>query len=243
MIDGMYGARASYYDLIYHWKDYGAESTALHTLLRGEGIQDGATLLEAGCGTGSHLTHMRAWYHVAGFDLSPEMIAVARRKLPGVELFAADMSSFERGGQAPLEADVLLCLFGAIAYLHPIERLEKAAECFARAVRRGGVLIVEPFVSPESFVPGRVHMQTYDSDELKLCRMSTSRVRGDIAELTMHWLALGRDGTVDRFTEEHALILLSSAALVDVFNRAGFDASFEPHGLMEDRGLLIGRRR
>ena len=40
------------------------------------------TLLELGCGTGAVLERLQARYRVTGVDLSPQMLRVARRKLP-----------------------------------------------------------------------------------------------------------------------------------------------------------------
>ena len=66
----MYEERAALYDAIYHWKRYEEESAALHALLASEGVDDGARVLEAACGTGSYLVHLAARYAVSGFDLS-----------------------------------------------------------------------------------------------------------------------------------------------------------------------------
>jgi hypothetical protein len=47
------------------------------------GLRPGQTALDAGCGTGRALPHLRATVgqtgHVLGFDLTPEMLATARR--------------------------------------------------------------------------------------------------------------------------------------------------------------------
>jgi dTDP-3-amino-3,4,6-trideoxy-alpha-D-glucopyranose N,N-dimethyltransferase len=234
----MYGDRAEYYDLIYAFKDYGKESEALHRVLNDLGVVDGASLLEAGCGTGSHLVHFERWYRAAGFDSSSSMAALARRKLQKAEVWQADMSAFS----VEQPVDVLICLFGGIAYVHPQERLEAAAACFARAVRIGGVLVIEPFVSPERFVPGRPYMNTYDSPELKLCRMGTSRLTGDIAQLSFHWMALRPESEVEVFSEQHALRLAPAELLLDVFRSAGFEMRREENGPDPSRGLLVGRR-
>ena len=133
-----YGSCAKYYDAIYHWKDYRAESQRLHALLLAEGVPDGARLLEAACGTGTHLSHLMAWYRASGFDGSPEMLALARAKLPPeVELWLADMTSVRV--REPVEA--LLCLFSSIGYLHGEDRLSAAARAFAQALVPGDYLV------------------------------------------------------------------------------------------------------
>lgn len=238
--DNLYGSRATLYDLIYHNKPYATEAARLCDLLHSLGITDGSRVVEAACGTGSHLVHLRQRFNVAGFDISDEMLAIAREKLPGVELFRADMADV----RLERPADALVCLFSSIGYLHPIGRLRQAAACFARIVRPGGALIVEPWVAPEEYVPGRPWMDAHQADDLKLCRAIVSRREGEMALLDFHWLVARRNARdVEHFTERHALWLCPRKAMVDVFSQAGFDCRIEPEGLMKGRGLIIGTRR
>jgi daunosaminyl-N,N-dimethyltransferase/N-dimethyltransferase len=238
--DGMYGHRARYYDPIYHWKDYAAEAARLRALLAAEGVAPGAQLLEAACGTGTTLALLRADYRVAGFDLADAMLAVAREKVPDVALFRADMTDF--AVDAPVDA--LLCLFSSIGYVHPEARLRAAAACFARAVRPGGALIVEPWLAPDGYTPGRASMQTYDGAGLKLCRACISQREGEMAVLRFHWLAAAQGAPeVEHFVETHHLWLCPTATLLAAFEDAGFACRMEPDGLSPGRGLLIGRRR
>ena len=129
----IYRQRAAYYDPIYHFKDYEGESRRLHRLLSEEGLEDGAQVLEAACGTGSYLVHLARSFSVAGFDLSEELLEIARQKLPDVPLFQANMADFTTKDPS----DALLCLFSSVGYLYPEEELRSAASCFARAVRPG----------------------------------------------------------------------------------------------------------
>jgi ubiquinone/menaquinone biosynthesis C-methylase UbiE len=238
MEEGMYGRRAEYYDAIYAWKDYAREADAVHERLSSLGIADGGSVLDAACGTGAHLVHLARWYRVSGFDQSPSMLAIARKKAPAATLVQAELAQF-----AVDPVDAAVCLFSSIAYLESVERLRASAACFARAIRPGGVLLVEPFVTPDKFTAGAIHMHTFDGPDLKLCRMSRASRTGDVAEIDFDWLALARGAEPDRFHERHALWLMSSEVLLDAFHAAGFDASFDENGLMPNRGLLIGRRR
>jgi daunosaminyl-N,N-dimethyltransferase/N-dimethyltransferase len=237
----LYGERAELYDSIYHWKDYAAESARLGGLLGKLGIADGGRILEAACGTGSHLVHLRDHYQVSGFDLSDAMLSLARSKLPAeVELFRADMTNFA----VPVPFDALFCLFSSIGYAHPEAKLRATAGSFARAVRPGGALIVEPWLTPEAYQPGRSTMQTYDGEDLKLCRASISKQEGEMAVLDFHWLVLRRGASeVEHFVERHELWLCSTELMQAIFEEAGFDTRIEEDGLQSKRRLLIGQRR
>ena len=237
--DQLYRRRARYYDAIYHWKDYASESSRVRELLASEGIADGSRVLEAACGTAAHMMHLRQWYDIRGFDLSEPMIQIAREKLPDMPLFVADMASFHVEAQF----DALLCLFSSIGYVYPEDRLRSAAACMARAIRPGGVLVIEPWIAPESYIPGRAWMQTFDGAELKLCRMVISRREGDMATMEFHWLAAATGGEVEHFIDRHALWLCPHDLLIRIFSDAGFDCRLDSSGLTKDRELLIGRRR
>jgi SAM-dependent methyltransferase len=240
----VYRQRARYYDPIYHFKDYASEASRLRELLTGLGIADGSNIVDAACGTGSHLVHLREWYSVSGFDLSDGMLALAREKMPTVRLWQRDMTDFAL--DAPVDA--MLCLFSSIGYVFPENRLRAAAACFAAAVRPGGVLIIEPWIEPETFTPGFRMMQTYDGDEVKLCRMTVSgreqRDGVDLAVLDFFWQALHRNSDcAEHWTERHELWLCSRALMKAIFEDAGFEMKFVEDGLMRNRGLLIGQRR
>lgn len=236
---GMYGQRASYYDLIYHWKKYDEEAARLRELLAAEGVRDGARVIDAACGTGAHLVHLHQWFEVSGFDISEDMLRVAREKLPDANLFHADMTGFK----VDKPFDALLCLFSSIGYVFPEERLRAAAQCFASAVRVGGALIVEPWLNAETFAPGRPSVHTFANDDLCLCRMSIGQREGNLSIFDFHWMAAERGGQeVERFVERHQLWLYTTAQVLGAFRDAGFDCRFEENGLMKDRGLVIGRR-
>lgn len=238
----MYGEHAEYYDAIYHWKDYPREVERLRAILAQEGVPEGAQLLEAACGTGSHLLLLAPHYRVSGFDLNPSMLAVARRKLPTTPLFVADMADPTALPEAG--ADVLLCLFSSIGYLFPEARLRSAAQAFAAALRPGGVLLVEPWLTERNFREGNPSLQTYDSPELKLARATIARRDGALSVLDMHWLVAKKGRPeVEHFVDHHALWMCPTETMLGVFREVGFEVRYDPDGLMKDRGLIIGRRR
>jgi SAM-dependent methyltransferase len=235
----MYGERADLYDRIYHWKDYDAEVARIVEILAGEGVGPGARVLDTACGTGEHLRRLSGSFDVTGLDLSDEMIAIARRKAPGVPFLRADLADF----LLDPPCDAVLCLFSSIGYLLGEERLRAAAASLAQATRPGGVLVVEPWISPETFRPGHVHLHTYDTDDLKIARAAHSVVRGDRSIVEFHWLVARTGEGVEHFVEEHECWLCPRERMGEILDAAGFEIRFEEDGLMKDRGLFLGRRR
>lgn len=239
MNEPLYADLAEYYDLIYHWKSYEAEASRLREILAAEGVPDGAPLADVACGTASHLAHLRRWYAVRGLDASAAMLAVARRKLPDLPLAVADMA--DRAVEPPVAA--MLCLFSAIGYVFPEERLKAAIANFARGLLPGGVLIVEPWLDATTFSPGMPTLQTYDSPDLKLCRMAVTRQEGEISVLDFHWMAAAHGSpSVERAHDVHRLWLCPLERLLSLLLAAGLPCRVEPRGLTSDRLLLVGRK-
>ncbi len=106
------------------------------------GIQPGASVLDAGCGTGRYAIELaRRGYVVQGIDRSPELIEVAVRA-------SADGSgsvAFTVGDLLAKPAtrfDAILCRGVLNDLCEDVER-DTAFERFAEALRPGGVLIVD----------------------------------------------------------------------------------------------------
>lgn len=234
----LYSDRAELYDYIYHFKDYEKESERIRDVLLGEGIVDGSSLLEAACGTGQFLVHLRKWYEVAGFDLSDSMLDLARKKLPEIKLFCADLTTFS----VPKPFDVVLCMFSSIGYVFPETQLRKAALALSKAVRKGGVLVIESWLSPLTFKPGMPAMQLYEDDDLKICRQTVSRKEGDRSVFDFHWLVARRNQGVEHIVDHHELHLYQPDEIITALESAGFAVHRPGDGPGPERGLFIAKK-
>jgi SAM-dependent methyltransferase len=101
-------------------------------------------VLDVGCGTGYWLLPMvRAGLRVTGIDMSPSMLTECRRKLAATGLEAqtglADMMELESEGAF----DAALCMSGTLCYLLDTERIVAALRRLQRALRPGGLLVIE----------------------------------------------------------------------------------------------------
>jgi ubiquinone/menaquinone biosynthesis C-methylase UbiE len=230
----MYTRSASIYDLIYHWKQYAAESEKLHQFIKQHKQTAENTLLDVGCGTGKHLEHLRAHYVCEGLDLEPEQLKVAAQRLPDVPLHQGDMVDFELGRTFA----IVTCLFGSVAYTQSIARLSAAVANMARHVMPGGLLIVEPFLFREDFTPGKITLQTAEVPGLSIARMTVSRLENDAAFFSFNYL-VGRAEGVLHFEEEHILGVFTRQEYHDAIEAAGVSVTFDEEGLM-GRGLFMG---
>jgi SAM-dependent methyltransferase len=97
------------------------------------------TLLELGCGTGAVLKILARSYDVVGLDLSPQMLAIARKKLPGANLVHGDMVNFDLHEKF----DVIICVFDSINH---VLRFADWKQVFRRAalhLEKGGLFLFD----------------------------------------------------------------------------------------------------
>jgi SAM-dependent methyltransferase len=107
-----------------------------------------AEALDVGCGTGAFTRELAARCgHVTGLDLSPNMVAEARRRSAGVANVDYAVADFMT---EPLPAGTFDCIT-AVALLHHLP-LEAALSRFRDLLRPGGVLLVLD-VRPGEFLP------------------------------------------------------------------------------------------
>ena len=92
--------------------------------------------LDAACGTGRHAAYLASLGHrVIGIDTSPEMLTVAREKVPDGEFHEADLHDM------PLAADSVDLVVCAIALTH-VAHLGPALGEFVRVLRPNGHLVI-----------------------------------------------------------------------------------------------------
>jgi SAM-dependent methyltransferase len=163
-MDERYTSSAETYDVIYgELIDYPATALRLTEMIR-ERKPDATTLLEAGCGTGAVLESLQSEFAVCGFDLSDDMLRIAREKLPGVDLRLGDMIDFDWGGRF----DAVICMFSSIGYMTDYESLVAAYSRFAAHLVPGGVVVVEGWFDPEAFIVGHVGSDAAGDDKLQV---------------------------------------------------------------------------
>jgi SAM-dependent methyltransferase len=224
---------ARLYDAVYSWKDYAGEAERIHELVQAR-KPGAASLLDVACGTGAHLAELRRWYRCEGLDLDADLLAVARERLPDVPLHAGDMRDFDLGRRF----DAATCLFSSIGYLMTVEALEAAIAAMARHLAPGGVLVVEPWLSPESVRVPHVAAVFVDEPELKIARVNTIEVDGRRSSFDFQFL-VGTPERVEHFVEHHELALFTHEEHLAAFRAAGLQVEHDEEGLM-GRGLYIG---
>ena len=234
----MYERSAQLYDAIYRsiGKDYQDEAEQLHEVISREKQSSGDRLLDVACGTGLHLQHLKRLYQVEGLGHSPSMLDVARQRCPDIRLHHDDMSKFDLGEQF----DVVTCLFSSIGYVRNAEDLNNTVANLTRHLVPGGILIIEPWLSPEVYRTGLPFLTVVDDPELKIARLNVSRLKGIMAVVDFHYLVATTDD-IEHFSEYHELALFTHEEYLESFRAAGLEVGHQKEGLM-GRGIYYGVR-
>jgi ubiquinone/menaquinone biosynthesis C-methylase UbiE len=229
-----YSKLAKIYDALYSFKNYEAEARRLHEIIGAKKTSPGNALLDVACGTGNHLSFLRRNYSVEGIDLTPEMLEVARSRLPELTFHQGDMRSFDLGRRF----DVVTCLFSSIGYMKTVRDLRAAVINMTRHLHPGGVLIIEPWLTEETWKPGGIHALYVDKPDFKIARMDFPSAKGRMSVFKWH-LMIGTPEGVQYLRQKHELFLFSNAEYIEAFDAAGLDVTYDEKGLM-NRGLFIG---
>ncbi|MEZ4650921.1 MAG: class I SAM-dependent methyltransferase [Candidatus Eisenbacteria bacterium] len=227
-------------------------------------------LLDVACGTGEHLSQLSGRFQLFGVDSSPEMLAVARHKLPGASLFLSNMTSFELGRSF----DAITCLFSSIGYLRSVSMLERAIERMASHLSDDGVLLVEPPIAPERLAPPETTRFHFRHGGTRWERESSARVEGEFLRLRFTYRIVGHEplagaesfaghepvveigpvaagsagasqaaGSASpvEIVDEQAMRLFSDSEIARAMEKAGLDVEHDSRG-PTGIGLWIGRK-
>ena len=233
----MFKKSQTIYDTLYAWKDYAREAVVVSELIQRYKTTPSRQLLDVACGTAVHLEHLKDHHVCYGLDVEEEMVHLSRERNPDVEFFVGDMADF----RLEQRFGAVVCLFSSIGYMKSVKRLNAALARMSSHLEPGGVLIVEPWLHPNSYEEGNLHAGFVDQPDLKVTRMNVSRIEDKVSILEFHYL-VGRDSKIEYFTERHELGLFTNEEYHDAFSAAGVgivEHSFE----LSDRGVYVGVKR
>jgi SAM-dependent methyltransferase len=229
---------AKYYDQIYHWKDYRNEALKIKRLVTRYKRSSGNTLLDIGCGTGKHIQYLQENFKCTGVDASEQMLTIAKRNVPAAQFVTGNMVDFDLGK----EFDVVLCLFSSIGYLRTKREASKAMVNFAKHLRKGGFLIIEPWIRRSEWKDRTVDLQTYDSESLKIARVNFGRVEGAFSILDERYLIAEKGKGISYIKDRHKMRFFELNSILEALRGAGLETGFTKYSLTPGRGLVIAAK-
>ncbi|MEV6557671.1 class I SAM-dependent methyltransferase [Nocardia sp. NPDC051756] len=231
------GEFADIYDRIHahRGKDYAGEARLVAELVRARN-PEAASVLDVASGTGSHLRHLRADFpDAAGLEQSPEMIAVAKRRIPEITMHQGDMREFDLGRTF----DVITLMFSSIGYVDDYPDLVRALAALGRHLAPGGVLVIEPWVFPDSFADNYLATDLVRDGEGAVTRFSHSVRDGDAVVMSVQYLVATPEHGIRHLTDRHRLALFTREQYLAAFAAAGCPAEFVQPAAF-GRGLFVG---
>jgi SAM-dependent methyltransferase len=227
----LYEHSAAYFDRVHQDVNYEVEAERLERIISCR-VPHASSLLDVGCGTGRHLEYLRSHYEVAGVDISEQLLAQARKRLPGVPLYLGDLRSFDLGRRF----DVVTCLFSTIGYAKTRQGLHAAVATLVQHAMPRGVLLIEPWLAPPR---GFRFAEAFDADPgLAVARAGVGSPHAGLFVSETHYLVARASG-VEHFVESHTLGLFE----LDDYQQALVSAGLTLEYLSDHRGLLIGLLR
>lgn len=230
----MYTESSKYYDAIYTFKNYAQEARYLREIIL-NACPQATSILDVACGTHEHARFLAKWFEVDGVDVNSEFLTKAAAKNPSGKYVQKDMRELSLGPNY----DAVLCLSSSIAYLRNAEEFKSVVSRFAAHLRPGGLVLIEPWYSQETWTDDWGALVVGELDGEMVARGSSRRREGDHSLLTFYYMIVGA-GEVRTFKEDHHLLLLSRAEIVEAFENAGLRTRHD-ETWSRGRGLYIGR--
>ena len=232
-----YRRLAKYYDLIYEWTDYDKEARILLQLIDRYKASGGNSLLDVGCGTGQHLRRLVRGFDCEGMDISDEMLQVAKTNVKGVNFIQGDMVDFNLGRKF----DVIICLFSSIGYVRTYRNLARTLNNFAKHLRDGGVVIIEPWFTKSTFRAGHIRvLATRESDDLRVVRVDYSEIKGDLSVIDERVVVVKKGKGIATFKDRMVMGLFENDEFLRLMRKAGLHARYLEKTLARGRGLKVG---
>lgn len=223
------------YDLFYSWKDYAGEATQVKEIIEKYKLSNGNSLLDFACGTGKHLNYLKRNFEVLGTDISEGQLKTAKANFPDIIFDHGDMRTFD----AKRKFDIVTCLYSSIGYMYPLTEMEKAVANMANHLKPGGVIIIEPWKIPTSYLPDGKVERHREYKGYTIESVNIIQVENDYSITTMDIKIAEPNNQQKRYLEKYKLALFSREQYTRALENCNLAVNYDEEGLM-GRGLYIG---
>ena len=176
---------ANYYDLLYNDKDYIGEAAFVADLISMH-VPKATSILELGCGTGTHaLALARRGYVVAGVDLSHEMVAQARKRLSSAALSLDTRVSFNQGDIRAIRLtetfDAVISLFHVMSYQVTDDDVLATLTTAEQHIKPGGILIFDYWYAPAvRRDPPTIRVKCVEDEMIRVSRVAQPSMHSNV---------------------------------------------------------------
>jgi len=223
---GMFDRFAEYYDLTYrNMLDYEKDCNILEKIFRKFLKRKPESILDIGCGTGSHaLILAKRGYRLDGIDISETMIRKARAKERGLRLNVKFHVQDMQEMRLKRQFDCAISMFGALGYVHTYNGLVNVLSGLRQHLNDDGLFVFE-FWNVGGARPSPYQRWIEAKDEkTTLYRLSESNLDPltNVITVDMKFLTIKRDRHVETFKETHKMRCYTPAEMQQYLEGNGF---------------------
>jgi ubiquinone/menaquinone biosynthesis C-methylase UbiE len=199
---------AELYDHLYFSEQrYSEESELFISLLKKHMSTNNMKLLDLACGTGTHIKYFQSDFQVYGLDNSKSMIKIAQSKYPNVQFFRTKMEKMK----FDFKFGAMVCTYGSIGLVKTKSNARKTLKNISNHLEIGGVCILVPWSTKESFVSKIIVDKNQAEDGTKIAKMESVRLSKNqkLVNIEFHYL-IGRNNKVEYHRGSHPPVGLFS---------------------------------
>lgn len=193
------------YDLLYGDKDYASEGAYVHNMIK-KYNPNARTILNLGCGTGSHdLILQEFGYSCVGVDFSETMLARAQEK---AELRSTHNLEFVHGDVRSIRLskkfDAVISLFHVLSYQTSNEDISAVFVTADEHLQRNGIFVFDCWYGPAvlSDRPA-VRLKQFEDDTIHVTRIAEPKMFPNANLVEIHYTLFVKDKRVDHLAELH----------------------------------------
>lgn len=214
---------AGYYDDLYEDKDYLKECIFIKNVLEKYSDQSVKSLLDLGCGTGSHALHFAEMgYDVTGVDLSEEMLNIARQKNNiNINFIRQDIKNLN----LEQKYDAAVAMFAVMGYQTTNENFEKALKSVHKHLNKGGLLIFDVWFGPTVLTnkpEKRMKIMEVGRKKVIRCAIPDLDISQQTVTVKYHILEILEKTILKEFEESHIMRFFFYQELIYFLNKSGF---------------------
>jgi len=218
---------AQFYDDLYHDKDYQQECYFIKQVLETYGNSEVTTILDLGCGSGSHALFLAGMgYQVTGVDLAEDMLELAKRKAGEQD----KKINFQRGDIRYLELhqrfDAAVAMFTVLGYQTTNQDVENAIASVRKHLSPGGIFICDVWFGPAvlTIKPAeRVKIVEKGDGKLIRCAYPNLDILSHTIRVDYAVFEIARDHLVNEVRESHLVRFFFYQELCYFFEKGGFE--------------------
>jgi len=232
MAHRFYTDLAEWWPLISAPEEYAEEAMEALRHLRSAG-RPVREVLELGSGGGNNAYHLKAELDLTLVDLNAEMVGVSQRLNPECAHAVGDMRTVRLG-----QTFDAVFVHDAIDYMVTTDDLVAAMRTAFEHCRPGGVAVVVPDATTESWAPGTEHggHDALDGRGARYLQWDWDPDPQDERVVTDYVFVLrGADGRSEVVHETHETGLFQESKWLSLLTHVGFDATAERERTEDDR--------